>query len=130
MGLVSVIAAGLAAWVFGAVWYMALSRPWMAVSGVPVRDGKPANASNPVPYPVSAVLMILMAGMLRHVLVTAGIDGVGKAALTGAGLGLFVASPWIAMGNLYAMRPIALTLIDAGYAVAGCTVAAMVLALF
>ena len=108
---------------------MALSRPWMAASGVPVRDGKPANATNPVPYLLSAALMIVMAGILRPVLVTAGIDGSGKAALTGAGLGLSVACPWIAMANLYAMRPLTLTLIDGAYAVAGCTIAAAVLTL-
>lgn len=129
MGFVAVIAAALAAWVFGAIRYMALSRPWTAASGVPQKDGRPATGSA-VPFAVSALLLILLAGMLRHVLATAGIDGVGKAAMTGFGLGLFVASPWIAMANLYAARPLTLTLIDAGYATAGCTIAAAVLAPF
>ena len=34
MEFLSVIAAGVAAFVFGAVWYTVLAKPWMAVSGV------------------------------------------------------------------------------------------------
>lgn len=130
MGYVAVVVAGLATWVFGALWYMALSGPWMRASGVPVTDGKPANSGRAAPYLISALLMILLAGMMRHVLVTAGIAGVDKAAVTGFGLGLFIACPWIAMANLYGMRPMALTAIDGGYATLGCALCAAVLALF
>jgi hypothetical protein len=130
MGIVAVLVAGLATWVLGAAWYMAFARPWMAVSGVPTRDGRPANASNPVPFGVSALLLLALAGMMRHILIRSGIDTPGAAALVGAGLGAFIASPWIVMANLYAMRPVTLSLIDAGYATLGCTLCAVVLVLF
>jgi hypothetical protein len=34
MEFLSVIAAAVGAFAFGAVWYMAMSKPWMAASGV------------------------------------------------------------------------------------------------
>jgi hypothetical protein len=63
------LAAAAASFCFGAVWYMVLSGPWMAASGVPQdADGKPFNASNPRPYILSAVSVIVVVGMMRHVL--------------------------------------------------------------
>ena len=34
MGLVSVLAAAAAAWIFGAVWYGVMAKPWMAAAGL------------------------------------------------------------------------------------------------
>ena len=51
MGLVSVIVAGIAGFMFGAVWYTVFAKPWMTASGVALdKNGAPANRSNPVPY--------------------------------------------------------------------------------
>jgi hypothetical protein len=36
MKILNIVAAGAGAWIFGAVWYMALSKPRMAASGVAV----------------------------------------------------------------------------------------------
>ena len=47
-----------------------------------------------------------------------------------ADLGLFIVAPWIVTNYAYSMRPRQLTLIDCGYAVGGCTVIGIVLALF
>ena len=42
MGFVAVIAAAAASWVFGAIWYMVLAKPWVAASGVEVdENGRP-----------------------------------------------------------------------------------------
>ena len=34
MGLLNVIAAGAAAWVFGAIWYTIMAKPWMKATGL------------------------------------------------------------------------------------------------
>ena len=131
MEFLNVIAAAFASWVFGAVWYMSLAKPWMEVSGVEVgEDGKPANGSDPMPFILSALCMVLVAGMMRHMLGMAGIDSVGKSALVGIGIGLFFISPWIMINNAYTGRPFKLTVIDGGYAVCGCAIIGIVLALF
>ncbi len=130
MGLLAVTVAAIAAFIFGAVWYGVLSEPWKAASGVPLgEDGNPINAKSPVPYVTSFVCIILVAGMMRHSFATAGIDTFGKGILSGAGIGLFFITPWLALTNGYNARPMKLTLIDGGYATFGCAIAGGVLML-
>lgn len=127
MGVLSVIAAAAAAWLFGALWYGLMGRRWMTAAGL---TDETINRRNYAAFAGSFVCAILVAGMMRHVFVTSGVDTAGKGALTGLGLGLFVAVPWIATNYLYAQRPAALTFIDGTYAAAGCTLIGLVLTLF
>jgi hypothetical protein len=69
-------------------------------------------------------------GMMRHIFSVAGVGGLLEGLVSGAGIGLFIITPWIAMTNLYAMRPIKLTLIDGAYALAGCAAMGVVLSIF
>ena len=130
MELISVFAAAAAAWVFGAAWYMALSEPWMEAAQI-ARDanGKPANQSA-MPFILSAIAMIIVAGMMRHVFGMAAIDTLGGGLVAGLGIGLFFISPWIMINNAYGDRPFKLTLIDGGYATFGCTLMGLVLQFF
>lgn len=131
MSTLAVIIAGVASFMFGAVWYSVLAKPWMEASGVVLNeDGVPANRSDPLPYITAIVASILVAGMMRHVFVLGGIDTVAKGLVAGAGIGLFLAAPWIATNYGFAGRPMRLTLIDGGYAAIGCTVIGVVLTLF
>lgn len=127
MEILQVLAAAAASWVFGAIWYMALAKPWMAAAGVPVGpDGRPAGASA-APFILSAVMMVVVAGMLRHVLATGGVATIGAGTVSGLGVGAFFITPWIAINNAYGMRPVALTIIDGGYAILGCAIMGAVL---
>lgn len=131
MGLFSVLAAAAASFCFGAVWYMVLSGPWMAASGVPQdADGKPFNASNPRPYILSAVSAVLVAWMMRHVLAASDVTSVSGGAIAGFGIGAFLIVPWMMMNNEFGGKPLQLTVIDGGYAVIGCTLMGTVLMLF
>ena len=131
MGFLAVIVAGIAGFMFGAIWYTVFANPWMAASGVAVDDtGKPANRANPIPYITSIIGAILVAGMMRHVFVLSGIDTVGEGLVSGLGIGLFLAAPWLATNYGFAGRPFRLTLIDGGYATFGSTVIGTVLTLF
>ncbi|WP_299779940.1 DUF1761 domain-containing protein [uncultured Roseobacter sp.] len=131
MEYLSVLIAGVAGFMFGAVWYTVLADRWMAASGV-ARDesGKPANRSDPIPYITSLLGAILVAGMMRHVFELSAIDTVGKGLVSGLGIGLFLVSPWIATFYSFGARPRSLILIDGGYATFGCTVIGIVLTLF
>lgn len=131
MGLLSVIVAAAAAWFFGAAYYMTLSKPWLEATGIAVgADGKPKSGTSPTPFILSAICMILVAGMMRHIFQMAGIATVGAGLVSGLGIGLFFIAPWIMINNAYGMRPFKLTLIDGGYAVAGCAIIGAVLTLF
>ncbi len=129
MGLLGVIIAAIAGYAFGAVWYMGLSKPWMEAAGIERdQDGQPVNKSA-APFVLSAIAMIVVAGMMRHVFAMAGIDGLGKGLVAGVGIGLFFISPWIMINNAYSGRPYKLTLIDGGYATFGCAVIGAILGL-
>lgn len=131
MGILAVLVAAVATYAFGSAWYMALSKPWMAASGVKLgEDGRPENASNPMPYITAFLMAILVAGMMRHMFTMAGIEGAGKGLVTGLGLGLFVAAPWIVNNIMFSDRSKSLIWLDGGYAAGGCAVAGLVLGLF
>ncbi|WP_136636064.1 DUF1761 domain-containing protein [Pseudooceanicola onchidii] len=131
MGVIAVLVAAVAGFAMGAVWYMTLAKPWMAAAGIPVdENGKPQGNGSPLPFVISFVAMILVAGMMRHMFAMAGIDGAGKGLVAGLGIGLFFITPWITMNYAYAMRPRNLAVLDGGYAVLGCAVIGLVLGLF
>ena len=130
MGFLSVLIAAAGSWIFGAVWYMALAKPWVAATKIEVdENGRPANSS-PLPFVLSAIAMIIVAGMMRHMFSMAGIADVSKGLTAGLGVGLFFISPRIMINNAYGDRPFKLTLIDGGYAVIGCAIMGILLTVF
>ena len=130
MEFINIIVAGVASFAFGAVWYSVLANQWMSVSGVDVVDGKPANQSDPFPYIIGLVVAIFAAGMMAHLFRLAGIDTVLRGFHIGAGIGLFLAAPWLATCYGFAGRPYKLVLIDSGYAMFGSAVMGAVLCAF
>lgn len=132
MGYFAVVVAGIAGFLFGAVWYTVFAKRWMAASGVALNEAgdAPANRADPIPYMTSIAGAILVAGMMRHVFARSGIDTFGEGLVSGLGIGLFLVSPWIATFYGFSGRPFRLTLIDGGYATFGCTVIGAVLMLF
>ncbi len=131
MGILAVLVAAAAGFAVGAAWYMALSKPWIAAVGIETDEaGRPQRSGSATPFVLSAIAMILVAGMMRHTFVTSGIETVGAGLVGGLGIGLFFISPWIMINNAYPGRPFRLTLIDGGYATLGCAVMGAVLGLF
>jgi len=131
MDLLNILVAAAGAWVFGAIWYMALSKPWLAVSGIECdADGKPKNGGSPLPFLLSAIAMVIVAAMMSWIFAMAGITTLGRGAMVGLGIGLFFISPWTMINNAYGMRPFTLTLIDGGYATFGCAIIGAILVLF
>ncbi|PRY75658.1 uncharacterized protein DUF1761 [Yoonia maritima] len=131
MGYISVLVAAAAGFAFGAAWYMTLAKPWMQAAGIKMTaDGKPDGDGSPLPFVLSAIAMVLVAGMMRHIFALSDIETLGKGLTSGLGVGLFFISPWIMINNAYAGRPFKLTLIDGGYATFGCGIIGLVLTLF
>ncbi|WP_127116097.1 DUF1761 domain-containing protein [Shimia sediminis] len=127
MDYLIVIGAGLASYVFGAVWYMTLASKWMAAAGIEADDnGRPPNAG-PTPYIVALVCAIIVAGMMRHIFSLSGIDTIGAGLVSGFGVGLFLVTPWLATNYVFADRSRKLILIDGGFATGGCTIIGVVL---
>ena len=126
MNVLGVVLAAAAAWVFGAIWYGVIGKKWIEASGLTEES---IDRRNPAPYIVSFICTLLVAGMLRHILVMGGIEGVGESVLTGLGLGLFVASPWIVTNVMFAQRNKSLIWMDSAYPTIGMALMGGVLAL-
>ncbi len=124
MGVLSVVAAAAAAWIFGAVWYGMIGKQWMDASGL---TEETIDRKNPAPYIVSFAGTLIVAGMMRHILAsTGGHTGFGGM-LTGLGLGLFVVLPWIATNVMFSQRSRSLIWMDGVYPVVGCALMGLIL---
>jgi len=131
MEFLNVIVAALAAFAFGAVWYMSMSKAWIAAAEIPVdANGRPQGNGSPVPFVVGLIAMVIVAGMMRHVFVMSGLTSIGEGVMGGAGIGAFLITPWVAMNYAFAMRKPALTVIDGINSVVGCTIMGAVLNAF
>jgi hypothetical protein len=131
MEILNVIAAAAGGFAFGAVWYIVMSKPWIAASGIPVdASGRPIGNGSPMPFVIGIISMILVAGMMRHVFAAGGIDTLGEGAISGLGVGAFFITPWVAMNYAFGMRKFALTIIDGVNAIVGCTIMGIILVLF
>lgn len=127
MGIVAVLCAAIAAWIFGAIWYGVIGKPWMAAQGL---TEDTINRAAPAPYIVSFLCTLLVAGMTRHIFATGGVHSGANGLLTGLGLGLFVAAPWIATNVMFSQRNRSLIWMDGVYPVVGMALMGLVLTLF
>ena len=129
MEYLGVLLSAAAGYVFGALWYMALSKQWRAAVGIPAGpDGKPVS-KGPVPYIVAFGSAVLVAGMMRHIFTRSGIDTLDEGLISGLGIGMFLAAPWLLTCYGFAGRPVRLFLIDGGYAVFASAIIGAVLTL-
>jgi hypothetical protein len=127
MDVIAVLVAAAAAWAFGAAWYIVIGTRWMEASGLSEAE---IDRGDPVPYVVSFVCAVLVAGMTRHILVTAGITDAWPALVSGLGLGLFVAAPWIATNVMFSQRSKSLIWMDGVYPAVGTALIGLVLSWF
>lgn len=131
MEFLNVVAAAVAAFAFGAVWYMTMAKPWMAAAEIRLGpDGKPARNSGGAPFVIGLVGMVLAAGMMRHIFGMTAIDTLGEGLTAGLGIGAFSVMPWVAMNYAFGQRKTALTVIDGVNVIIGSGIMGLVLVLF
>ena len=128
MGILAVLLAAAGGFATGAVWYMALAKPWMRAVGKTEEEGKASQ--NPVTFVIAFLAALLTAGMMRHVFAMSGIESIGGGLISGLGIGAFMTAPWLITNYAFAGRPKQLWMIDGGYSIAACTVIGGVLGAF
>lgn len=115
LNYLAVIVAAIAGFVFGAVYYVALAKPWMAAIGF-TKNSMAKNKST-TPFVVAAVSNLIMAWMLAGVIGHLGLgqvtiqNGVISAAFIWFGFVLTT----MAVNNGFGMRKPMLTVIDSGH---------------
>ena len=130
MEFFSVVAAAIAAYAFATAWYMALGSHWVAWAREHRTDHEDMESMTWEQYVLPVIAMLLVAGMMRHVFATTGIESIGEGLVSGLGTGLFLASPWMAVAYIHGKMPLRLILIDLGHVTLGCTIIGVVLTLF
>lgn len=128
MGVLAVLLAAAGGFATGAVWYMALAKPWMQAVGKTEEEVKASQ--NPFTFVVGFLAALLTAGMMRHVFAMSGIESISGGLISGLGIGAFMTAPWILTNYAFADRPKQLWLIDGGYAIAASTVIGGILGAF
>ena len=112
--IIAILAAGLAGWVFGAVWYTALGKPWQRAHGFNPDECK--DKKMPLaPLLVALLGAIVMAATLYQILSNLGVMGVADNAIAGLAIGvglLFVAT---LVNNQFQQKNWVATLIDGAH---------------
>jgi len=109
----AVVVAAIVAWLFGAAWYMALSKPWLAAAKIDLSTSKRSIA----PFIVSFIAELIMALVVS--LLLGALTGGEFVVLSGVVFGFvfwlgFVATT-IAVNHRYEGFGWGLTIIDAGH---------------
>jgi hypothetical protein len=122
MNYLAVVVAAAAAWGFGAVWYMALARPWMAAHGltsaqIRAHHGKGAKPwrAKPWPFILSFIADLVMAWVLAGIIGHVGTPTLANGLISGAFVWLGFVITTLAVNNIYALRSHRLILIDGGH---------------
>jgi hypothetical protein len=109
----AVVVAAVAAWLFGAAWYMGLSKPWMAAAKI-----DPSKMQRSIaPFIVSFVAELLMATVVALLLgaVTGGEPSVVAGLIFGFVFWLGFVATTLAVNHRYEGFGWGLTLIDGGH---------------
>jgi ABC-type Co2+ transport system permease subunit len=115
---IAILAAALAAWVFGAVWYTLLGKTWMAASGISAEEIERRRKTRKMPLApmaVSFVCEIVMAVLLSLLLATLGVGDLIGGALVGLVLGIGFVATSVLVNNLFQGRKLMLSLIDSAH---------------
>jgi uncharacterized protein DUF1761 len=117
---ISVLAAAVAAWLFGAVYYTALANAWHAAQGKTLEQCKAENAgksgaAKAAPFILSFVAELIMGWALYGLLFHMSMFTLRAGAISGAALWLGFVLTTIAVNNAYVGRKVMLTVIDSAH---------------
>jgi hypothetical protein len=119
VNFLSILLAAVAAWVFGGVYYTALSKPWLAAQGKTLEACKAEQAgksalANAAPFVLAFVGELIMAWVLYGILVHMGTFTLRAGAISGAFCWFGFVLSTMTINNAFCGRKPMLTVIDSG----------------
>lgn len=123
-----ILAAGVAGWIFGAIWYGALSKPYQRALGLNPDDCKDKKMPM-APMVVAFLAALVMSAVLYQLLTNLGVMGVMGAAIAGLTIGLGFLATSIVVNNMFQQKSAMLTIIDAGHWTLALVIESVVIAL-
>lgn len=122
----AVLVAAIATFVLGAIWYIAFSDAWMRLAGLTeteiVNSGGGASA-----YIISFSTYVLGAYALALLLKSMNVQTIKTGALTGALIGALLIGGNIFTNNAYELKPVGLSVLNAGFSCLSCVVMGAIL---
>jgi hypothetical protein len=117
----AILIGALAAWAFGAFWYMILSKPWLAAQGKTreqFQAEQPAGPRGPsfyAPFIIAFAAEVIMGWVLAGIMGHVGVFTVRAGLISGAFVWFGFVLTTITVNNAFAKRRPLLTAIDAGH---------------
>ena len=111
INLIAVLAAAVAAFIAGSIWYGVLGKAWMAALGRSREDFKPS----PGPFIIALVGELVMAFVLAGVMGHLGEITIRSGLISGAFIWLGFVATTVLVNNAYQGAHWSLPLIDAGH---------------
>lgn len=123
----AVLLAGIADWIFGAVWFTVLKAPWQAGTRIPQEELQ-AYMAHPDywPYIISLLCSILIAFFIARLLSGSQSHGLLRGIRVGILVGLAAALAMITE-MFFELRTVPFMMISAAYPLAGCILMGIIL---
>ena len=119
LNYLAIVLAAIASFVFGAAWYGALAKPWLAARGAAAAPAMARLGPLPVPYLIAFVAELVMAWMLAGILLhleQGGLAaGVRNGLISAAFLWLGFVATTLLVNHSFQGAKMALTVIDGGH---------------
>ena len=126
--MIAIVAAGVAGWIWGAIWYGVLGKPYQLALGLNPDDCK--DKKMPIlPMVAAFVAALVMSAVLYHLMTRLGVQGLLPAMVTGFTLGVGFVLTTVLVNNMFQQKSFTLTLIDGGHWVLALVIEAAVIAL-
>jgi hypothetical protein len=126
--IISILAAGVAGWIFGAVWYGVLSKPYQRALGLNPDDCKDKKMPL-LPMVAAFVAAVVMSAVLYQLLTNLGVLGTWPSMVAGFTVGVGFVLTSLLVNNMFQQKSFALTVIDGGHWVLALVIEAVVISL-
>ena len=113
--IIAILAAAVAGWLFGAVWYTVLGRVWQTALGKDPDACKDQKKMPLAPMLVSFLAVLVMAVVLYQLLINLGVMGVQAGAVAGLTIGIGFVATSVLVNNLFQGKKLMVTVIDAAH---------------
>ena len=110
----AILAAGVAGWLFGAVWYTALGKVWQRALGLNPDECKDKKMPL-LPLAAAFVAALVMSAVLYQLLTNLGVLGVWPSMVAGFTIGVGFLLTSVLVNNMFQQRSFMLTVIDGGH---------------
>ena len=132
VNFLSILIAAVAAWIFGGVYYTALSKPWLAAQGKTIEQCKAEQAgksalANAAPFVLAFIGALLMAWVLYGILVHLNMFTVRAGAISGALCWFGFVLTTMTVNNAFTGRKVMLTVLDSVHWLGGLLIIGAVL---